>query len=187
MLSFARNPSELVYRPPLLTRAAAAVVAVLVLVFLLAMWPQVLDAALPTSAMLILGVVWLALIAGCVRMALGVRIAFVFGTDGVVSREWWGTRRLAYAAIAGCTVDREEQKHGRGPTVRGYRLAFQAMRPGLAPLQLFIQDGLPLDTAIVRRLKTVPGLSRRQLKILEMATLDHLHSDRLPQAPASEA
>ena len=67
--------------------------------------------------------------------------------------------------------------------MRGYRVTFEAMRPGTPPLCLFVRDGLPLDTAIVRRLKTVPGLSRRQLKILELASSHHVHSDHLGHAP----
>ena len=186
MIFFARNHSDLVYRLPLPARAAGAAFAVAVLVFLLAAWPQVLDASLPAPALLVAGALWLALIAGCVRMILSVRIAFVFGVDGVESREWWGTRTLAYADMAGCTVVHEEHANGRGPVVRGYSVTFEAMRPGVGPLRLFVQDGLPLDTAIVRRLKTVPGLSRRQLKILELATSEHAHSDRMAQQPAGE-
>ena len=186
MISFARNPSELVYRLPLLTRAAGAALAVAVLAFLLVMWPQVLDASLPTPALLLFGALWLVMIAGCVRMALSVRIAFIFGVDGVASRERWGTRTLDYADIAGCTVVHEEQTNSRGPVVGGYRVTFEAMRPGTPPLRLFVQDGLPLNAAIVRRLKTVPGLSRRQLKLLELASSDHAHSKRMTQTPAGE-
>jgi len=184
MISFARNHSELVYRLPLLTRVAGAALAVAVLAFLLVMWPQVLDAALPTPALLLFGAVWLTMIAGCVRMALSVRIAFIFAVDGVVSRAWWRTRTLAYADIAGCTVVHEEQANGRGAVARGYRVTFEAMRPGTPPLCLFVQDGLPLDAAIIRRLKTVPGLSPRQLKLLELASSDHAHSQRMSQTPA---
>ena len=170
MISFARNQSELVYRLPLPTRVAGAAFSVAMLAVLLVMWPQVLDAALPAPALLASGALWLVMIAGCVWMALNVRNAFIFGVDAVVSREWWGTRALAYSDIAGCTVVHEEQANGRGPVVRGYRVTFEAMRPGTPPLRLFVQDGRPLNAAIVRRLKTVPGLSRRQLKILELAT-----------------
>lgn len=183
MMSFARNPSELVYRPPLLNRVAGAACAVAVLAFLLGAWPQVLDASLPAPALLAAGVLWLMLIAGCVWIALSVRIAFIFCVDSMVSREWWGTRTLAYSDIAGCTVVHEEQTTGRGPAVRGYRVTFEAMRPGTPPLCLFVRDGRPLDTAIVRRLKTVPGLSRRQLKILELASSNHAHSEHLSHAP----
>jgi hypothetical protein len=183
MLSFARNPSELVYRLPLLTRVAGAAFAIVVLGVLLVMWPQVLDASLPTPALLVSGALWLLMIAGCIWMALSVRIAFIFGVDGVASRERWGTRTLAYSDVAGCTVVHEEQANSRGPVVRGYRVTFEAMRPGTPPLRLFVQDGLPLDTAIVRRLKTVPGLSRRQLKLLELASSEHVHSERMTHQP----
>ena len=182
MISFARNHSDLVYRLPLLTRVAGATLAVAVLAFLLVLWPQVLDASLPMPVLLLFGAVWLVMIAGCVWTALCVRTAFIFGVDGVVSREWWGTRTLAYADMAGCTVVHEGQTNGRDP-VGGYRVTFEAMRPGTPPLRLFVQDGLPLDTAIVRRLKTVPGLSRRQLKLLELASSDHVHSQRMTHAP----
>ena len=183
---FARADSDLVYRQPLLTRAAGAAFAVAVLGVLLVLWPQVLDLSLPKPALLAFGALWFALGAGCVRMALNVRVAFIFGTDGVASREWWGTRTLPYADVAGCTVLQEEQKNGRGPVVRGHRVSFEAMRPGTPPLALFVRDDLPLDIAIVRRLKTVPGLSRRQLKLLELATSEHVHSDRMAQQPAGE-
>ena len=183
MISFARNPSELVYRQPLLTRAAGAGFALAVLVVLLVTWPQVLELSLPTPAVLAIGALWFAMIATCVRMALAVRVAFIFGVDAVVSRERWGTRTLDYADMAGCTVVHEEQPNGRGPVVGGYRVTFEAMRPGTRPLHLFVQDGLPLNAAIVRRLKTVPGLSPRQLKILEMASSGHVHSERMGHAP----
>jgi hypothetical protein len=186
MISFARNRSELVYRLPLLTRAAGAALAVAVLAFLLVMWPQVLDASLPTPALLLFGALWLTMIAGCVRMALSVRIAFIFGVDGVVSREWWRTRTLAYADIAGCTVVHAEQTNSRGPVVRGYRVTFEAMRPATRPLCLFVQDGLPLDAAIIRRLKTVPGLSPRQLKLLELTTSSHAHRQPVGKMSAGE-
>ena len=186
MLFFARADSDLVYRQPLLTRAAGAAFAVAVLGVLLVLWPQVLDLSLPKPALLAFGALWFALGAGCVRMALNVRVAFIFGTDGVASREWWGTRTLPYADVAGCTVLQEEQKNGRGPVVGGFRVTFEAMRPGTPPLTLFVADSLPLDGAIVRRLKTVPGLSRRQLKLLELATSEHVHSDRMAQQPAGE-
>jgi hypothetical protein len=184
MISFARNHSELVYRLPLLTRVAGAALAVAVLAFLLVMWPQVLDASLPIPALLLSGALWLMMIAGCVWMALSVRIAFIFGVDGIVSREWWRTRTLPYANIAGCTVVHAKRTNGRGPVVRGYRVTFEAMRRGTPPLCLFVQDGLPLDAAIIRRLKTVPGLSPRQLKLLELASSDHAHSQRMSQTPA---
>ena len=183
MISFARNPSELVYRLPLLTRVAGAALALALLVFLLAMWPQVLDMSQSPTALLAFGALWLAMIAGCVWMALSVRTAFVFGVDGMASRQWWGTRALAYADIAGCTVVHEEQASGRGAVVRGYRVTFEAMRPGIRPLRLFVQDGRPLQPAILRRLKTVPGLSRRQLKILELASSEHAHSEGMAHAP----
>jgi hypothetical protein len=183
MISFARNHSDLVYRLPLLTRVAAAALAVAVLALLLVMWPQVLDAALPTPALLLFGALWLVMIAGCVWTALSVRIAFIFGVDGVASRERWGTRTLDYADMAGCTVVHEEPANRRGPVMGGYRVTFEAMRPGTPPLRLFVQDGLPLNAAIVRRLKTVPGLSRRQLKILESASSDHAHGRRMTHAP----
>ena len=186
MISFARHPSELVYRLPLLNRAAGAALALAVLAFLLVMWPQVLDASLPTPALLLFGALWLTMLAGCGRMVLGVRIAFVFGVDGVVSLAWWGTRSLAYADMAGCTVVREAQANGRGPVVQGYRVTFEAMHPAMSPLHLFVQDGLPLDPAILRRLKTVAGLSRRQLKLLELASSEHAHSQRMAHSPAGE-
>ncbi len=186
MISFARNPSELVYRPPLLTRFAGAAFAVAMLAFLLAMWAQVLDMSLSTPALLVFGALWLAMIAGCIRMALSVRTAFVFGVDGVASRQWWGTRVLAYADMAGCTVTHEYLSNGRRPAVCGYHVTFEAMRRGTRPLHLFVQDGLPLDPAILRRLKTVPGLSRRQLKLLELASSEHAHSQRMAHSPAGE-
>jgi hypothetical protein len=186
MLSFARKPSGLVYRQPLLTRAAGAGFAVVVLVVLLALWRQVLDLSLPDSAMLALGVLWFAMIATCVRMALAVRIAFIFGADGVVARERWGTRTLAYADIAGCTVVHEERPVARGQVVRGFSVTFQAMRRGVRPLELFVHERVPLDPAIVRRLKTVPGLSERQLKLLELASSVHVNRQRLARTPAGE-
>ena len=183
MISFARSPSCLVYRLPLMTRVAGAAFAVVALAFLLVMCQQIVLMDVPTPALLACAALWLLLIAGCVRMALGMRIAFIFGADSVVSREWWGTRSMAYADIAGCTFLHEEQANGRGPVVRGCRVTFQAMRPGIRPLRLFVQDGRPLDAAIVRRLKTVPGLSTRQLKILEMAGAVHVDSQRMAHAP----
>ena len=186
MISFARNPSELVYRPPLLIRLAGAAFAVAMLVFLLAMWAQVLDMSPSAPVLLVFGAFWLAMIAGCIRMALSVRTAFVFGVDGVASRQWWGTRVLAYADMAGCTVTHENLANGRGPAVCGYHVTFEAMRRGIRPLHLFVQDGLPLDPAILRRLKTVPGLSPRQLKLLELASPEHAHGRHMAHSPAAE-
>ena len=183
MISFVRNRSELVYRLPLLTRAAGAAFAVAVLALLLAMGPQVLDSSLPMPALLLFGALWLVMMAGCVWMALSVRIAFIFGVDGVASRERWGTRTLDYADMAGCTVVHEEQADSRRPVVGGYRVTFEAMRPGTPPLRLFVQDGLPLDAAIIRRLKTVPGLSRRQLKLLESSSSEHARGPRTTHTP----
>lgn len=162
---------------------AGAAFALALLVFLLAMWPQVLDMSRSPLAVLAFGALWLALVSGCVCLALSVRTAFVFGVDGVASRQWWGTRAMAYADMAGCTVVHEEPAAGRGAAVGGYRVTFAAMRRGVRPLQLFVQDGRPLDAAILRRLKTVPGLSRRQLKILEVASSAHAQSERLSHAP----
>ena len=176
MLSFARHPSELVYRQPLLTRLASAAAGAVLLALLLLLWPALLAQAIPASAMLAIGALWIAGIAACLWLALSLRVAFVFGVDGVAARGAWRTRTLAYEHIAGCTVVPEERAKGRGPAVRGYRLTFEAMRPGIPPLQLFVQDGLPLDPAIVRRLKTVPGLSRRQLIELERAQSGHVET-----------
>jgi hypothetical protein len=187
MIFFARRRSDLVYRLPLMTRLAGAVFAVAVLAFLVVLWPQIVGMDLPTPALLVAAAAWLMLICGCVWMALGVRIGFIFGVDSMVSREWWGTRAMAYADIAGCTVVREEQSNGRGPAVSGYRVTFEAMRPGVHPLRLFVQDGRPLDAAIVRRLKTVPGLSQRQLKILERVSNDFVHSHGPAHSRAREA
>ncbi|MEO5687082.1 MAG: hypothetical protein ABIR54_06945 [Burkholderiaceae bacterium] len=186
MISFARNPSDLVYRLPLTTRVAGAAFAVAVLAFLLFMWPQVVGLDLPSPALLAAAALWLMMISGCAWMALSVRIAFIFGVDSVVSREGWRARAMAYADMAGFTVVHEEQAKGRGPVVRGYRVTFEAMRPGTPPLGLFVQDGRPLDAAIVRRLKTVPGLSRRQLKLLELASADYRPGQGMAQTPAGE-
>ena len=170
MISFARTPhSELVYRQPLGRRLLAAGFAVAMLAFLLAMWPQLLAQSPPMPALLALAGLWLMLIVACLWMALSLRVAFVFGVDAMAARGAWRTRTLAYDHIAGCSVVHEEHAKGGGAVVSGYRLTFEAMRPGIQPLQLFVRDGKPLDAAIVRRLKTVPGLSSRQLKVLELA------------------
>ena len=186
MISFARNPSELVYRAPLLNRLAGAACAVVVLALLVGMWPQVLDASLSTPALLAASALWFVMIAGCVWMALSVRVAFIFDVDSVVSREWWGTRTMAYSDIAGCTVVHEERPVARGQVVRGFSVTFQAMRRGVRPLELFVHERVPLDPAIVRRLKTVPGLSERQLKLLELASSVHVNRQRLARTPAGE-
>ena len=177
MLSFARTADpELVYRQPMLARMVGPAVGIALLALLLALWPSLLALALPVPAMLVVGALWLAGIAACLWAALSLRVAFIFGVDGVTARGAWRTRTLAYEHIAGCTVVHEERAKGRGAVVRGYRLTFEAMRSGIPPLHLFVQEGLPLDAAIVRRLKTVPGLSRRQLIELERAQSRHVES-----------
>jgi hypothetical protein len=176
MLSFARNPSELVYRPPFGKRLLGAGFALVSLAVLAAAWPRLLELSLPAPAVLACGALWLALVGGCLRLALSLRTAFVFGVDGVAARGALRTRTLAYEHIAGCTIEREELAEGRGPALRGWRLAFEAMHPGVEPLRLFIVDGVPLDPAIIRRLKTVPGLSSRQLKVIELAVSGRLEA-----------
>ena len=177
MLTFARTAdTELVYRQPMLTRVAGAAVGAVLMALLLLLWPSLLALALPTPAMLAVAALWLLGIATCLWLALSLRVAFVFGVDGMAARGAWRTRTLPYEHVAGCTVVPEERAKRLGAIVRGYRLTFEAMRPGTPPLQLFVQEGLPLDAAIVRRLKTVPGLSRRQLLELEQAQASHVES-----------
>jgi hypothetical protein len=176
MISFARTGSKLVYRPPFGKRLQAAGFALALLAVLLAMWPQLLVLSLPTPVVLLCGALWLALMVGCLWLALSLRTAFVFGVDGVAARGVLRTRTLAYEHIAGCTIEREELAKGRGPTLRGWRLAFEAMHPGIEPLRLFVADGVPLDPAIIKRLKTVPGLSSRQLKVIELAVSGRLEA-----------
>jgi hypothetical protein len=174
MLSLARNDSELVYRQPLRKRLLATCLAGVLSAALAAAWQPLLAPALPAPAVLACGALWLALIGGCLWMALSLRKAFVFGVDGVAARGVWRTRTLAYEHIAGCTIERAELAEGRGAPRRGWRVAFEAMHPGVEPLRLFIVDGVPFDPAIIRRLKTVPGLSSRQLNAIELAVSGHL-------------
>jgi hypothetical protein len=176
MVFFTRSSSELVYQQPLGSRIVAAAVGAAMLAVLLVLSPQLLDASLTTPQLLLGAGLWFALIAAGLRMALSLRTAFVFGVDGVAARGAWVTRTLPYEHIAGCTVVPEEIPNRRGQPFRGLRLTFEAMHPGIKPLRLFIADGRPLDAAIISRLKTVPGVSSRQLKVLQTASFDSVET-----------
>ena len=106
------------------------------------------------------------------------RTRWLFGADGMASREWWRTRTLPYAEIASCAVNFETQKASRGPTIRGVRITFRSTQPFATPLSLFVREGYPLDRAIVERLKTLlPQLSDRERRTLEAASLRRLPSE----------
>jgi hypothetical protein len=172
MTFFTRSSPELVYQQPLRSRLVAAAIGAAMLAVLLLLWPELLGASLTTPQLMLGACLWLALIAAGLRMALSLRSGFVFGADGVGARGAWRTRTLPYDHIAGCTVVPEEIRNRRGPPLRGLRLTFEAMHPGVRPLRLFIAEARPLAPAIIARLKTVPGVSSRQLKLLQQASFD---------------
>jgi hypothetical protein len=117
-------------------------------------------------------------IATGLAVSLLARMRWVFGVDGLASREWWRTRALPYAEIASCTVNFETQKASRGPTIRGVRITFRSTEPFATPLSLFVREGYPLDRAMVQRLKTLlPQLSDGELRTLESASLKRLPSE----------
>jgi hypothetical protein len=176
MAFFTRTSSQLVYRQPLGSRLVAATIGAVMLAALLVLWPELLGASLTTAQLTLGAALWLALIGTGLRMALSLRRAFVFGVDRLGERGAWRTRTLPYDHIAGCTVVPEEVPNRRGQPFRGLRLTFEAMHPGVKPLQLFIADGRPLAPAIIARLKTVPGVSSRQLKLLQLASFDSVES-----------
>ena len=176
MTFFKRSSSELAYRQPLGSRVVATATGAVMLAVLLALWPELLGASLTTPQLMLGACLWFALIAVGLRMALSLRTAFVFGADGVGARGAWRTRTLPYDHIAGCTVVPEEIPNRRGQPLRGLRLTFEAMHPGIKPFRLFIAEGRPLGPAIIARLKTVPGVSSRQLKVLQLASFHNVET-----------
>ena len=163
---------RLIYRMPAASRRLALALAIALSVFLLALAPQWLRSENTPAGRVFLEAVWLVLAVLVAMLALTARTAFLFGIAGVVSRQWWGSRSLAFADMSGCTVHPETQMNGRGPIARGWRVTFLPADPAVRPLTLFVDERVPLDPCILARLRSIAVLDERALKVLGLATLD---------------
>ena len=170
-----RFDSALVYQWPLGWRITVVVAGLVIAALGLLLFSKPSPRLGHADDALFRGVFRTALIAGGLALALAARTRWTFGIDGIASREWWRTRRLAYAEIASCTASYEMRRQSRGPTVYGVRITFRSTQPFDMPLSLFVSEGYPLDRAIVQRLKTLmPRLSARDRDSLELASLKKL-------------
>ena len=155
-----RFDSELVYQASLRFRLWAYGFAGAILLIMLFAAPASFNSLASWA-------IWFCVVGSGIWFARSARVAFIFGVDGLVFRGMLRTRRLAYMDIAGCAVRRDSYR-GRYGTVSVLRVTFESRDPLAEPLQMSVQDGCPLDAAIVERLRSLPQLSSRQLKALEL-------------------
>ena len=172
-----RFESELVYESPRAARILMLAISVPFFLGLMALASILLriifgHSAAPLPARWFLGSIWFLALASLVRTLLSMRTRLAVGADRITLRNWWHTRAILFPDLAGCTVTFEERRRPRMPMVRGTRLSFQSRRRGASPLAVFIDERVPIDAEIVERLKALPMLSRRALKLLETASTD---------------
>ena len=157
--------TELAYQHPLAARLAMAAMGLFMIGVLLALEYSDRHAADVPPAPGVLVIISLFTLAMLGPVVLSnVRWRFLFGRRGLTERRAFGTSgELAYADITRATIARDTQYLGRGARAPGWRLRFESAVRVDMPDSLFVFDIYALDPAIVERLRTLPGLSARDL------------------------
>lgn len=84
------------------------------------------------------------------------RMLLVLGPDAAVVPGWWGGRRLAYADMADYWLVSVARGMGEDEDeVEGRLLTLHSRRPGVRPIEVFIDDRFPIDPALIERLDLV--------------------------------
>ena len=167
------DDSDLYWRTPLVDRLGPLVSCFVMAAIVVGVFTHRMPKAVETrhTLYLMMTVFLLGLAALAASLVSNLRSAYIFGLYGVTSREWSGSRTLAYSDMANCTVHEETIRGGArsGPTRYGMRVVFLPARPDVQPLSMFIDKRVPLDPRIITRLRGVPKLDPRALKVLDLA------------------
>ncbi len=87
------------------------------------------------------------------------RTLLVLGPDAAIVPGWWRPRALPYAEMADYWLVSVARGFG-DDEVEGRLLTLHSRRPGVRPIEVFIDDRFPVDPAMIERLGEVRQITR---------------------------